>query len=474
MNDRWEAPASQGAAGFGASEVPPLDMEFLPDQSKETGLLEHLPSLPTPAPLHPEQFMPVLPPEMLAAYLRESEHDLQLLEDEAARSELRRRARVLALKVEQYAINYAATHAALSRTLAETGAGVRDSWVRQEEHLRQRHQITSGSERAYLEATDALQQAEQQRFEALSRLGVRPDTRTSADLYTQLAVQELAAEGKPYRPAHKRSLSAQFFGFFATFSKFFVGLLSGVSINMLFNPDSRLYLTIIALMAGVMLSVLLLWLVEELSYRARISVSRSKYGSIAFIVLVAAIYLGVEGFLNWDGILRVTQQLAADAASSGMLTDLSSAPDTPETPPQHWSLLAFTLALVSMAVGAAVIQGRNRAGLQLENERLESQIARLKQRPDFQEAARATEMPALLEEARGRIQPPRNLSNPKHARLNEQVLSWWEKERDERVNELSNAIAREAQEVQALLEKLAQDIQEARFPKVRRKVAGIF
>lgn len=458
----------------------PFDLEFLPDASQNaaqaapSGMLGHLPDLPAPAPLQPEQFMPVLLPATLAAYLRESAQDLLSLDDEAVRSELRRRARVLELRVEQYAVNYAATYAELSRALAETGAGVRDSWVRQEEHLRNRHEITSGSERAYLEATQALNTAEQGRFEALSRLGVRPDTRTSADLYTQLAIQQLAADGRPYRPAQRRSLSAQLFGFFATFSKFFVGLLSGVSINLLFNPDSRLYLTVIALVAGVTLSVLLLWLVEELSYRARIGLGKSAYTSIAFIVLVAALYLGVEGFLNWDGILRVTQQLAADAASSGTLTDLSTAPDTQAAPPQHWSLLAFTLGLVSMAVGAAVVQGNNRAGLQLEHERLESQIARLKQRPDLQEAARAAEMPALLHEARSRITPAQDVTNPKHARINEQVLNWWEKERDERVGELSRAIVREAAELQAMLEALGSDIQAARFPKPRRKVAGLF
>ncbi len=456
-------------------DIPMIDLEFVPDQSVKTGMTQHLPDLPDPAPLDPQHFMPVLPPSVLAEYLRESERELMLLDDEAQRSELRRRIRTLELRVERYAVRYDVTRAELSRALAETGAGVRDSWMRQEEHLRTRHAITSGTEKAYLDVSQALSKANQERFEALSRLGVRPDTRTSADLYTQLAIQQMAADGAPYRPAQRRSLSAQFFGFFATFSKFFVGVLSGVSINLLFNPDNRLYLTIIALVAGVTLSVLLLWLIEELSYRARISLSRSAYASMASIVLIAALYLSVEGFLNWDGILRVTQQMAADAASAGMLTDLSTASDTPAGPPQHWSLLAFTLALVSMAVGAAVIQGRNRAGLQLEHERLESQIARLKQRADLQEAARATEMPALLEESLLRIQPSvPQVDTPKHLRLNEQVLNWWEKERDQRVSELSDAIIHEAQEVQGLLESLSSDIQRARFPKPSRKVAGLF
>lgn len=449
--------------------LPPLDIEFLPDDSR--GVLEHLPALPPPAPLAPEQYMPALPPARFLEYLRAAESETQLLADAALRSDLQRRARTLGLRLDQYAVNYEAAAAALSRALAETGAGVRDSWARQEDHLRRREALSSSGEQAQLDAAQALRDAEQRRFETLSRLGVRAETRTAADLYTQLAVQALAAAGRPFRPAQQRSLSAQIFGMFATFSKFFVGLLSGVSINLLFNPDNRLYLTVIALCAGVLLSVLLLWLVEELSYRSRLKAGAAVYGPIAFIVLVAALYLGVEGFLNWDGILRVTQQLAADAASSGVLTDLSqSAPEA--APPQHWSLLAFTLALVSMAVGSAIVQGRNRAGLQLERERLETQIALLKKDPACQEAARLTEWPALLEASLGRVPPPRPLA-PTQARFNEQMLSWWEQERDSRVGELSRAIARESQEVQRALEQFASDVQRARFP-ARRKVAGLF
>ncbi|WP_420593749.1 hypothetical protein [Deinococcus sp.] len=448
------------------ADLAPLDIAF--NQS-------HLPELPTPAPLSAEQFMPVLPPAELEAYLRDVRSDLQLVEDEAVRAELGRRARVLDLNLRQYGVNYAVTHAALTRALAETGVGVRDSWSRQEQHLRFMNESSSASERAYTQASEALEQAKQQRFEALLSQGARPDTRDAADLYNQAALAALATEGQPHRPELDKSFSERAFSFFAVASKFFVGLLSGVSINLLFNPDSRLYLTIIALSAGVMFSVLLLWLIEELAYRARLSPSRRAAATpITAIVLVSALYLGVEGYLNWDGILRVTQQIAANAAQSGVLQDLSvPGSDLPVTP-QHWSLLAFTVALVGMAVGAALVQGQGRAHHQLEDERLRRKVAQLKASGELVPAARATDLPALLEDARDQIAPPRDIGSPRHAKLNERVLNWWEQERDSQIGELGNAIVAQAQELQKRLETLAQDVQRARFPKVRRRFAGLF
>ena len=451
-----------------------LDMQFAEHQAHQAAA-PHLPALPTPAPLSAEQFMPVLPPSELDVYLGDVRRDLALIEDEAQRSELLRRARILDLKLRQYEVDYAVTHSALTRALAETGAGVRDSWTRQEQHLRYLNDTSSASERAYTQASEALERAEAQRFEALTGQGLSPDTRSAEDLYQQAALSSLASEGQPFRPEPEKSWSARAFSFFATFSKFFVGLLSGVSINLLFNPDSRLYLTIIALSAGVMFSVLLLWLLDELAYRARLAPSmRQSAAPFAAIVVVTLLYLSVEGFLNWDGILRVTQQLAANAAQSGVLQDLSApGADVPMTP-QHWSLLAFTVALVSMAVGAAIVQGQGRARVQLEHERLRGRVAQLKASGNLLSTARAAELPSLLQEARDRLEPPRPVVSPKNARLNERVLNWWEQERDNQVSELSGAIVAQARELQTALETLAQDVQRARFPKVRRRFAGLF
>ena len=189
---------------------------------------------------------------------------------------------------------------------------------------------------------------------------------------------------------------------------------------------------------------------------------------------MSALYLSVEGYLNWDGILRVTQQLAANAAQSSILQDLSAAGSDVPITPQHWSLLAFTVALVSMAIGAALIQGRNRAHHQLEAERLLGRVAQLKASGQLREAARATDLPALLEDARDRIQPPRDISSPRHAKLNERVLDWWEQERDSQISELSSAAVKGARALQKQLETLAQDVQQARFPQARRWFSGLF
>ncbi|WP_232337948.1 hypothetical protein [Deinococcus arboris] len=429
------------------------------------------PALPRPDPLAAEGFMPVLTPGHFVTLLDDLRGELQLIPAEAARAALVSRSRLLTLNVEQYRVNYDLARVTLNRVLAETGMGVRGSWARQQEHLAFMNAASSGVERAYEQATAEIEQARADRFEALTRAGVRPDTVTAEDFYTQQAAAQLAAEGHTVRPPEQKSGSKRVFNGFAVFSKFFVGIISGVSINLLFNPESRLYLTLIALTAGVMFSVLLLWLVDELAYRAKLAPSTpgmarpSAY--LAGIAAVVVLYLGVEGYLNWDGILRTTQEIAANAAQQGQLTDLSAAPeDTGFTP--HWSLLVFTLALVGMAAGAALIQGRERARTVLERERLGARVALLRGQGAWQEAARAADRVAYLEDARDRLAPPRDVTSPDHARLNERVLSHWEQERDTQVQDVTAALIREARALQETLEEFAAQVQAARFPAPRR------
>lgn len=433
-------------------------------------------ALPRPDPLSAEAFLPVLDPAQFAALLDDLRGELSLVPDEATRAALNSRARLLHLNVEGYRVNHEQARSALTRVLAETGVGVRGSWERQQEHLTFMNAASGGVERDYEAATAAIEQARARRFEALVGVGARPDTTGAEDLYTQQAVMDLAREGHAIRPPEQKSGSKRVFNGFAVFSKFFVGVISGVSINLLFNPESRLYLTLIALTAGVMFSVLLLWLVDELAYRAKLApVTPGMAPARAYtagIVAVTALYLGVEGFLNWDGILRVTAEIAANAAQQGQLTDLSALPET-DTAPQHWSLLTFTLALVGMAAGAALVQGRERARAVLERERLAARVAQLKAQGTLADAARATDHVTYLERARDRLAPPRDVTSPDHARLNERVLHHWEQERDSQVQAISSRLLAEAQHLQATLEDFAGQVQAARFPPPRRGLRAL-
>ncbi|SMB93070.1 hypothetical protein [Deinococcus hopiensis] len=432
--------------------------------------------LPHPGPLTAEQFMPVLPPQELADFLDELTRELSLVPGDAARAALTTRARILRLNVEQYRVNYTLTRTTLTRVLAETGAGVRESWARQEEHLRFMNEASGGVEREYLRATEQIEAARAERFETLAQYGATPDTGSAEEFYQQQALADLAREGHPIRPPEQKTGSKRVFNAFAVFSKFFVGLISGVSINLLFNPESRLYLTLIALTAGVMFSVLLLWLVDELAYRAKLAGGTPGMGRpglyIGGILAVTALYLGVEGYLNWDGILRTTQQIAANAAQQGQLTDLSAAPDT-NAVPEHWSLLAFTLALVSMAVGAALLQGRERARTLLERERLAARVADLKRSREYVDAARTTGAVAYLEAARDRLAPPRDVTSPDHARFNERVLGHWEQERETQVGTQTGTLVREARQLQDALEDFARQLREAQHPQPRRGLLGL-
>ena len=457
------------------SETPPAPPTPAPLSAESPSPAVYEAALPIPDPLRAEQFMAVLPPERFETLLSELTGQLQLISDEGVRATLTTRGRLLRLEVEQYRVDYDIARQTLNRILAETGVGVRDAWTRQQDHLRFMNAAQSGVERDYMDATAQIEQARSQRFETLAQYGAAPDTPDAESLYQQLALTELAAEGAPIRPPDQKSGSKRVFNAFAVFSKFFVGLISGVSINLLFNPESRLYLTLIALSAGVMFSVLLLWLVDELAYRAKLSPHTPHmgrpWGYILGILGVSAIYLGVEGFLNWDGILRVTQEIAANAAQQGQLTDLNSVSDAPATP-QHWSLLAFTLGLVSMAVGAALIQGRERARTVLERERLATRVATIKLARGHTDAARAADQVAYLEAQRERLAPPRDVTSPDHARLNERVLTHWEQERDSQVSGLSSALSRDAQTLWRTLEEYAAQVLEARYPKPRRGLFG--
>ncbi|PNY83058.1 hypothetical protein CVO96_13275 [Deinococcus koreensis] len=425
------------------------------------------PALPHPDPLAAEQFLPVLAPAHFETLLAELSGELPLVREEAARSLLVSRARLLRLNVEQYRVHHEQARAQLNRVLAETGLGVRGSWARQQEHLEFMNAASSGVEHAYTRASEQIEEARAVRFEALAQHGITPDTASAEAFYQQQALADLAREGQAIRPPEVRSGSKRVFNGFATFSKFFVGVISGVSINLLFNPESRLYLTLIALTAGVMFSVLLLWLVDELAYRAKLAPGREGRPYLAWIAAVGALYLGVEGFLNWDGILRVSAQIAANAAQQGQLTDLSTSVDT-NAVPQHWSLLVFTLALVAMAAGAALIQGRERARGVLERERLAARVALLKQTGNYAEVARRADHVAYLEAARDRLAPPRDVTSPDHARLNERVLSHWEQEREQGVQTVAANLIREARGVQEALEDFAAQIHAARFPKPQR------
>lgn len=436
-------------------------------------LSSYAPALPRPEALSAEQFLPVLTPAHFADLLDDLRGELQLVPDEAMRGALTSRARILRLNVEQYRINFETARTTVNRVLAETGVGVRGSWARQQDHLNFMNAASGDVEREYLRATEEIEAARQGRFEALTAAGVPVDIRSAEGFYQEQALAELAREGHALRPPEGKSGSKKVFNAFAVFSKFFVGIISGVSINLLFNPESRLYMTIIALTAGIMFSVLLLWLVDELAYRAKLATrtpGMARPGAyIGGILAVSALYLGVEGFLNWDGILRVTQQIAANAAQQGQLTDLSALPDDAPQTPQHWSLLVFTLALVSMAAGAALIQGRERARALLERERLAAKVADLKADGRFAAVARATDHVHYLELARDRLAPPRDVTSPEHARLNERVLNHWEQEREGQIQSVAAELVREARAVQDALEAFARELTEASHPQERRR-----
>lgn len=431
-------------------------------------------ALPLPDPLTAQQFMPVLTPEHFTTLLTDIRAQLESIPEERQRAALTTHGRLLETNIEQYYASYRAAHQRMTQVLAETGVGVREAWGRQQDHLRFMNEATHSVEQEYAQATTALEQARAVRFKTLTQYGITPHTKEAEGLFQQVALAQLAQEGHPIRPPEQKSGSKKIFNAFAVFSKFFVGLLSGVSINLLFNPESRLYLTLIALTAGVMFSVLLLWLVDELSFRAKLA-QRTPHMSRPWtytlgILAVSAIYFGVEGFLNWDGILRVSQEIAANAQQQGQLTDLS-APEA-SAGPQHWSLLAFTLGLVSMAVGAAVIQGRERARSILEHERLAARVASLKLGGQFSQAAFDTDLVNYLEQTRAELQPPREVVGPDHARLNERVLGHWEQERDAQVRAVSTELIQQARQLQEALEDYAERVLEARYPRGRRFTLG--
>ncbi|WP_235610470.1 hypothetical protein [Deinococcus aerius] len=120
-----------------------------------------------------------------------------------------------------------------------------------------------------------------------------------------------------------------------------------------------------------------------------------------------------------------------------------------------------------MAASAALLQGRERARALLERERLSARVAGLKASREYADAARATDAVAYLEAARDRLEPPRDVTSPDHARLNERVLNHWEQERDTRVQTLGADLVRDARQLQDALEEFAGQVQSAQHPQKR-------
>ncbi|MCD0159552.1 hypothetical protein IHN57_20080, partial [Deinococcus sp. 6GRE01] len=91
----------------------------------------------------------------------------------------------------------------------------------------------------------------------------------------------------------------------------------------------------------------------------------------------------------------------------------------------------------------------------------------------LESAARAADHVTYLERARDRLAPPRDVTSPDHARLNERVLNHWEQERDSQVQGISARLLAEAQGLQATLEEFAAQVQAARFPRPRRGLRAL-
>jgi hypothetical protein len=256
-----------------------------------------------------------------------------------------------------------------------------------------------GSHQNYVESLATVDQhirnSHKARFDVLHKHGLT-EVRDSQEFYAVKAQDERLASGEasPLLPAQTRLKTA-----FLWISKVLVGVMSGVSLNMLFNPDGYELLTAAAMIVGVGLAVLMLDLVSSLAYRAKLA-THPRYLLVLIAVVLA--YSITEAWLNYDGVISVSRAMAEMTANEGQLLGESE----PTSAPAHYSLLAFTLCLVWFSALFAALSGRDKALTDQYNQQNTIQAAKLRKAGKLTDDASVIDEPQFLLTVKAQIQQP--------------------------------------------------------------------
>ena len=256
-----------------------------------------------------------------------------------------------------------------------------------------------GTHQQYIEAVSVVDQhirnSHKARFDVLHKHGLS-EVRNSQEFYAVKAQNERLASGEtfPLVPSSSRLKSA-----FLWLSKILVGVMSGVSLNMLFNPEGYTVLTLAALLVGVGLAVLMLDLVASLAYRSKLSIHPRYTGALIAVVLVYSI---TEAWLNYDGVISVSRAMAEMTANEGQLLGESE----PTSAPAHYSLLAFTLCLVWFSALFAALSGRDKALTDQHNQQNTISAAKLRKAGKLAGDCSVIDEPDFLSTVKTQISQP--------------------------------------------------------------------
>lgn len=231
-------------------------------------------------------------------------------------------------------------------------------------------------------------------FDFLHRHGLSK-AKDAGDFHQQKAKNDQLAGGKAPKPLPpKPSLIKK--AFFSP-AKVSVGLASGVSLNMFFNPNDDMTVKIAAFLIAIALGLFLLALVYTFFFRAKSEPEKAKKYHFS-AAIVTLFYLVTEGWLNYDGVISLTQQAAMVAASQtfGQASE-------PAHAPMHLSLLVFTFCLIIFAVIMSALEGRDDAVRALDKQDNDVAAAKLKNDQKLNKESAVIDESSFLESMRPKV-----------------------------------------------------------------------
>lgn len=239
-----------------------------------------------------------------------------------------------------------------------------------------------------------IQSAHKRAFDLIHKHG-QSGAKNCDDFHQKKAKNDQLAKGESPKPLPpKPSLIKKVF--FSP-AKISVGLASGVSLNMFFNPQDDKIIMAAAFLMAIGLGVFLLALAYSFSFRAKSEPEKAGKYHLA-TATITIFYLITEGWLNYDGVISLTQQAAMISASQtfGQASETAHAP-------MHLSLLVFTFCLIIFAVLMSVLEGRDDGARALEKRDNDTAAAKLKNDPKLNEEVKVLEEAKFLESMRPKV-----------------------------------------------------------------------
>lgn len=292
------------------------------------------------------------------------------------------------------------------------------------------------------EAEDLLDEAEgwayEYRYGTQITSGLGHHIKTAHAYYRAMSLRFYIARNKPIKE-DGASKEQKMVRHVARSGKFVAGLVTGLSIDKMFNVDGTPLLMAASVFLGIAFNVTVLTTIEHL---ARKHYHEQERRHLLLIVGLGVVALMTEAALNWQGLIAGIQFLNAQKALSGNLDAFT----TPAAdPPLPWALMLFTLSFIGLFIVNAVLRGRDLGFFEDQQERLEKKAVELSEQEEHQRAAHTIERPLHRATMRQEFKPRERLSLSR-------------REREKRLSELENTLEQASHNLEKALTALVAEM----------------